>query len=247
MVYHDKVSFPGMPKGYERVMDLRSFLVRLGLLLCLAPLPAGAQNLSLPGLAVGMKRVTPTIWVDRAAGGKQVEAIRARIAAAERKVGAEFGRLRAAPLWQVCVTKECDRRNAMTSRAMTLGGLVITVSSKAVNDPVTYVHERVHAETHRAEGFAGRKKGLLPTWFDEGLATIISRSVGYPKGVAQCRAVANWKLPATRKEFVALSKSNGKGAGPVYTASACAVQKWLGAGRKPADALGQLRAGRRLP
>lgn len=228
-------------------MDRMGLVRRLAFLVCLLPLPAGAEGLSLPGLAVGMKRVTPLLWVDRAAGPKQVAAIRQRIAAAERSVGTAFGGLRAAPLWQVCVTPACDRRNAMTSRAMTLGGLVITVSSRAAGDPVTFVHERAHAELHRAEGFAGRKKGLLPTWFDEGMATVVSRSVGYPAKRAQCRAAAGWTLPVSRREFVALSESNGKGAGPVYTASACAVLDWLDAGRKPADALGRLRAGRRLP
>ena len=228
-------------------MDFMGLVRRLAFLVSLAPLPAAAEGLSLPGLAVGMARVTPVLWVDRAAGPNEIAAIRKHIAAAERRVGTEFGGLRAAPLWQVCVTTACDRKNAMTSRAMTLGGLVITVSSRAVGDPVTYVHERVHAELHRAEGFAGRRKGLLPTWFDEGMATIISRSVGYPAKRAACRAVSGWTLPVSRKAFVALSKSNGKGAGPVYTASACAVLDWLDAGRKPADALGRLRAGRRLP
>ncbi|OYX41701.1 MAG: hypothetical protein B7Z02_14900 [Rhodobacterales bacterium 32-67-9] len=226
---------------------MRISLVRLVLVLWLVPLSVGAEGLALPGLAVGMTRVTPVLWVDRAAGPGQVKAIRTLIAKAEAKVGAEFGGLRAAPLWQVCVTKACDRRNAMTSRAMTLGGLVITVSTKAVNDPATYVHERVHAELHRAEGFSGRRKGLLPTWFDEGLATVISRSVGYPAKQAECRAVAGWTLPETRKAFVALSKSNGKGAGPVYRAAACAVLDWLDTGRTPAEAIGRLRAGRRLP
>lgn len=228
-------------------MQFWTSLVRLALVLWLVPLSAGAEGPALPGLAVGMTRVSPVLWVDRAAGPGQVAAIRARIAAAEHRVGAGFGGLRAAPVWQVCVTQACDRRNAMTTRAMTLGGLVITVSSRAMADPVTYVHERVHAELHRAEGFSGRRKGLLPTWFDEGLATVISRSVGYPAKRAECRAVAGWALPETRKAFVALSKSNGKGAGPVYRASACAVLDWLDTGRTPVAAIGRLRAGRRLP
>ncbi len=219
----------------------------LVLLFLLGSAAARAEGLVLPGIAVGMKRAGPVLWVDDAANAKQIAAIKKRIGAADRKVGTAFGRLRAAPLWQVCVTKACDRRNGMTSRAMTLGGLVITVSSRAVGDPVTYVHERVHAETHRAEGFAGRRKALLPTWFDEGLATVISRSVGYPAKRADCRRFSGWTLPTSRSAFVALSKSNGKGAGPVYTASACAVLDWLDTGRKPADAIAILRAGRRLP
>lgn len=227
-------------------MHPRAFALLLPVLILLPGL-ALAQGLGLPGLGLGMRQVTPVLWIDRAAGPKQVAAIRDRIAAADAKVAKTFGGRLAAPIWQVCVTRACDQRNAMTSRAMTLGGLVITVSSRAVGDPVTFVHERVHAELHRAEGFAGRKKGLLPTWFDEGLATVVSRSVGFPEKRADCRSVAGRPLPVTRADFVALSRSNGRGAGPVYLASACAVLDWLDRGRGPADAVRRLRRGQALP
>ncbi|MBC7143188.1 MAG: hypothetical protein H5U18_13695 [Rhodobacteraceae bacterium] len=76
-------------------MSVRGFLVRLGLLLCHGPLPAGAEGIALPGLAVGMRRVTPVLFVDRAAGPNEIAAIRKRIATAERAVDAAFGGLRA--------------------------------------------------------------------------------------------------------------------------------------------------------
>ncbi|SPH17948.1 hypothetical protein DEA8626_01477 [Defluviimonas aquaemixtae] len=211
------------------------------------PEPAAAQGIGLPGLPIGMVPVRRDLWVDSAASQNDLAAIRRRIAAAEQAVGLTFGRLGAAPVWQVCVTPTCDKRNGMTTRAMTLGGLVITVSSRAVADAKTYVHERVHAELHRAEGFAGRRKNALPNWFDEGMATVISGSVGYPARRSECRAYANWKLPPTRAAFTALSKQNGQGAGPVYKASACAVLAWLAQGRTPVDAVRLLRRGRSLP
>lgn len=228
-------------------MALRLLLATLLILTPAWPRPAGAQGLALPGLPIGMVPVARDLWLDRAAGKGDAAAIRRRIAAAEQGAGLAFGRLGAAPVWQVCVTPACDRRNGMGTRAMTLGGLVITVSSKAAGDAKTYLHERVHAELHRAEGFAGRRRNALPNWFDEGLATVISGSVGYPAKRGACRAFAGWKLPATRAEFAALSKRNGRGAGPVYTASACAVLAWLDRGCTPADAVRLLRAGRSLP
>ena len=228
-------------------MRISSCLPVAVLLILVLPMAAAAQGIGLPGLPVGMVPVKRDLWVDRAASRADLAAIQSRIAAAEQASRMAFGRIGAAPVWQVCVTPACDNRNGMKTRAMTLGGLVITLSSKAVKDAKTYVHERVHAELHRAEGFAGRRKNALPNWFDEGMATVISGSVGYPAKRSECKTFANWKLPQTRAAFTALSKQNGQGAGPVYKASACAVLAWLDGGKSPADAVAMLRRGRSLP
>jgi hypothetical protein len=206
-----------------------------------SPIPAASQ-----GIPRGMVALSQRVYVDAAASSAERTAIRRRIAAAEAGVAKNFGALRVTPMWQVCVTPECDAANRITSRALTYGPLLTQISSKAFADDKTYLHEHVHTQMASALGLQLGGSRRLPNWFDEGLATVISKTVGYPKNrKADCAAVSKMALPKTRAEFVALSKP--KGAGPVYTRSACAVLNWMDQGRGAPEAWAQLRAGKSLP
>jgi hypothetical protein len=224
---------------------MRIVLTLAGLcLLLLATLPAAAQGM--PGVPRGMVSINNRIWVDRNTTAADRKAIIRRIAAAETGIAKAFGKRRSAPLWQICATTACDKANGMRGRAMTYGPILITVTSKAVKDDKTYLHEHVHAEMASALPLAIGATARLPNWFDEGLATVISRSAGYPKNRGkECKAVAKQPLPKTRNDFVRLSKKGGST--KVYLRSACAVLDWLDKGRSPAHARAQLRAGKRLP
>ncbi|MCL7463945.1 hypothetical protein [Phaeovulum sp. NW3] len=221
-------------------------LVALGLALVLSLVSPPVLAQGLPGMGRGMVSAGGRVMIDRAAGAAERRAILARIKAAEAGIAKAFGARRSAPQWQVCTTPACDRANGMTSRAMSYGALLVTISSKAVADDKTYLHEHVHAELASALPFAIGAASRLPNWFDEGLATVISRSAGYPaKRRADCAGVAQMPLPKTRADFVRLSRASG--AGPVYMRSACAVLDWLDKGRSPADARARLARGGRLP
>lgn len=244
---HESVRGQGLLLGPEMRRDtgmrIRTCLAGLCLLLC-AALPAAAQGL--PGVPRGMVSVNNRIWIDRNTSAAERKEIVRRIAAAEAGIAKAFGKRRSAPLWQICATSACDKANGMSGRAMTYGPILITVTSKAVKDGKTYLHEHAHAEMASALPLRIGATSRLPNWFDEGLATIVSRSAGYPKNRAkECKAVAKQPLPKTRNDFVRLSKKGGSTR--VYLRSACAVLEWLDAGRSPADARARLRAGKRLP
>jgi hypothetical protein len=189
--------------------------------------PSHAQ--SLPGLAQGMSQEMRGIWIETGVREAERKAILGRIGAAQQAMRQIFGGLYATPQWHICASPACDQNNNMTSRAMTYGVFLITMSSKAVADPTTYVHELTHAQMASAMPLSLGGASRLPAWFDEGIATLASKSVGYPAQSTACAAEKGKPPPKNREEFQAFSRQSG-GAGPVYTRSACAVNDWL-AGR----------------
>jgi hypothetical protein len=196
------------------------------------------------GVPVGLTQVRSGIWIEAGVSKSEQDAVLNRIGAAQGVMRKSFGKLYALPQWHVCVTERCDKANGIPNRATTYGALLITVSSKAVKDPKTYVHELVHAQMASALPLSIGATSRYPAWFDEGLATVISKSVGYPGANTNCAAEMKKPLPKTAAEFKQLSKPQG--AGPIYTRSACAVQAWLG--NKPVSAArAQLAQGGKLP
>lgn len=178
------------------------------------------------GVPVGLTQVRAGIWIEREVPKSDQDAILRRIGAAQAVMKARFGKLHALPQWHICATERCDKANGIPNRATTYGALLITMSSKAVNDPVTYVHELVHAQMASALPLSLGATARYPAWFDEGLATLVSKSVGYPDAKTDCAAEAKKPLPQNAAEFKRLSAVQG--AGPIYTRSACAVRAWLG-------------------
>lgn len=196
------------------------------------------------GVPVGLSQVRPGIWIEAGTSKADQDAILNRIGAAQQAMKHTFGKLYALPQWHICATERCDKANGIPNRATTYGAFLITMSSKAVADPTTYVHELTHAQMASALPLSIGASARYPAWFDEGLATVVSKSVGYPKASTDCKKEAQKQLPKTAAEFKKLSKP--KGAGPIYTRSACAVLQWLG--NKPVSAArAQLAQGGKLP
>lgn len=196
------------------------------------------------GVPVGMTQVRSGIWIEAGVSKPDQDAILRRIGAAQAAMKSSFGKLYALPQWHICATERCDVANGIPNRATTYGAFFITVSSKAVADPVTYVHELVHAQMASALPLSLGATARYPAWFDEGLATVISKSVGYPDAKTNCAAELKKPLPKTAAEFKELSKPQG--AGPIYTRSACAVRAWLG--NQPVSAArARLAQGGKLP
>jgi len=193
----------------------------------------------------GMAQAAPGLWIDAAATGAEIAAIRDRIAGASVKVAGRLGA--AQPVeWWICTTKACDSANGMKARGITYGASLITLNANAGRDPGVYVHELTHATLHGALPLGGLFSTALPLWFDEGVAVILSGEPPAAAKKAACAKPQKGRLPQNAREFNRMAP-NAKKALPVYTRSACAVRDWMADGNRLRDLLPMLRAGRRLP
>ena len=71
-------------------------------------------------------------------------------------------------------------------------------------------------------------RGIVPAWFDEGLAVVVSRDSRYLEtgldGTLSCREQPTGGLPETAREW---GKEAGQGERPIYAMAGCRVLTWL--------------------
>ena len=128
-----------------------------------------------------------------------------------------------------CHDKPCDMRlGGGGARAVTFSTpwlAAIRVSPHGI-DTTTIAHELAHVELHKRIGVMNLLKGVVPAWFDEGLAVVISNDrsfIGRTKDGATCRDDAERSLPATAAEW---AKAAGRRP-MIYADAACRVMDWM--------------------
>ena len=209
-----------------------------------ASLPASLAAQGLPLGPVGMSQEARGIYIEAGVSAANRKAIMGRIGTAQQEMRKQFGQLHAVPQWHICATKTCDSRNGMKGRATTYGAFLIQITSKAVGDGKTYTHELVHAQMASALPLSLGATKRYPAWFDEGLATLIGRTNGYPAKPESCKKEAGKRLPETHAAFNKMSADIGSG--PTYHRAACAVRGWL-ANHSVKEARARLAKGGSLP
>lgn len=209
-----------------------------------ASLPASLAAQGLPLGPVGMSQEARGIYIEAGVSAANRKAIMGRIGTAQQEMRKQFGQLHAVPQWHICATKTCDSRNGMKGRATTYGAFLIQITSKAVGDGKTYTHELVHAQMASALPLSLGATKRYPAWFDEGLATLIGRTNGYPAKPESCKKEAGKRLPETHAAFNKMSTDIGSG--PTYHRAACAVRGWL-ANHSVKEARARLAKGGSLP
>lgn len=191
-----------------------------------------------------LQMVAPGLMMDRS-DPAAVAAVQGRIAASRGPVAAALGSASQSPLWRVCTTPDCDRANGITTRGLSYGNLMVNIGSRAWEDPKTYVHERTHAEMHAPDLMLMRLRTPVPVWFDEGMATLVSGTVGADLSAAECAALSGRPLPSAPAAFTALTREIGFR--NAYGAATCRVREWVAAGHPTQSAIGKLRSGSGLP
>ncbi len=136
--------------------------------------PARAAKLFAPSL-FGMLRVTDGIYADPELSQAQCDALILARAQAHDTIVAFYGKAVADPVLIVCATGSCYRRFGGHGSAQ-----AHTVSDRLLLAPrghraTTIAHEWAHAELNLRVGYLAG----VPSWFDEGLATLASGDPRY--------------------------------------------------------------------
>lgn len=208
------------------------------------PLP-GTGPMTAPVAGHELQPLGDNLFVDVSASSAQIEAISGHIAAARGQVAQALRSAAARPQIRVCVTPACDTAYGMTTKGLSVLGQRLDISSRAWDHRPTYVHELVHIEMQSPDLLLMRLRRPVPTWFDEGIATLVSGTVGADLTAPECAALAGRKLPTTPPAFTAFTREVGFRT--AYGAAACRVKDWVAAGNSTQSAIAKLRAGQGLP
>ena len=133
----------------------------------------GPQHIVCP-TCHGLKKIAADVYVDPAVPGREHAAIVGRIERARRRVAGFFGTLRAAPRVIVCRTHACARTfGTIGAKGVAFAWHAIVLTPSRIFTVIA-AHELAHIELHWRMGLWGWVRGTVPSWFDEGLATVIS-------------------------------------------------------------------------
>ena len=152
-------------------------LRRVGLAVLAGLLAAGAAYATAPGWhraltpgLFGMTQAAPGLYVDDPARAAEIQTM---IDAAEARTATIFGPLQTDPVYIVCTTLECAKGFGLGSKGLIVGHHIILISPPGMN-PLTFTHERIHAELHGHMDIRDLWDQRFPAWFDEGLASHLS-------------------------------------------------------------------------
>lgn len=194
----------------------------------------------------GFREVAPRIYADTQASEAQVDAALQSFDAAQEMLQQVFPEPGADPIWFLCLSGDCGVKTGPRPRAMAYANSFVFVYPEGAN-PTILAHELAHTELHARLGTLRRLTQPVPTWFDEGLAVLVSHDPRYlevDQGVVIGCKAGDWPAPpADQRSFRRRAATETQA---LYTASACMTIAWLddhgGISAMPA-LLDQIRSG----
>jgi hypothetical protein len=152
----------------------------------------------------GLERFADNGFIEAAASPQQRGHVAAVLEHARERVAAFYGGLTASPRVLVCISDDCYRRIRYAgSRGNALLDLALQLSPRGI-DPVIAAHELSHIELHHRLGNIRHLMGAVPSWFDEGVAVVVSDERRYlaPADAAdRCRVRSDEALPTGMFEW----------------------------------------------
>ena len=178
----------------------------------------------------GLDRFADTAFIERTATAEQREHAAKVLEQARDRVSGFYGGLTASPRVLICVSEDCYRRIRYAgSRGNALFDLALQLSPRGT-DPVIAAHELSHIELHHRIGNIRQLTGAVPSWFDEGLAVVVSDERRYlaPADAAdRCRVRSDEVLPTGMFEWAReIGRDDTR---QLYAKSACRVADWMAA------------------
>jgi hypothetical protein len=178
----------------------------------------------------GMEPVRDGLFVDRQMPVHARKELIDSIVEAEAMVSAFFGQRSRRPTILACSSDVCDRLlGGGGARAITyssFGFSVLRLSPKGLNTTIA-AHELSHVEVHARIGALAQMRGVVPAWFDEGLAVLVSEDKRYLKAGAssdeRCLKAPDQEPPVSPFVWGPLA-----GRAPwIYAQAACQVLRWM--------------------
>jgi hypothetical protein len=146
-------------------------------------------------------------------------------ASGEKKVADFYGGLQTAPRILACATRACaDRIGSGNSKGAAYLSVGLRLAPEGI-DPVIIAHERSHVELHGRIGLLNFWTGAIPTWFDEGLAVVVSDDPRYFRPAAEgdrCRSTPDGPMPERLNDWLKAAGSDHM----LYARAACRVLRW---------------------
>jgi len=216
-------------------LNLRAVLIVCGVLVALVLLGAAGTVLAFPfgGAAAcpacyGFERLPANIFIERAASPEQRAQVAAVLEQARGRVAAFYDSADTQPRVLVCVSDDCYRRiRSAGSRGNALLDLALQLSPRGI-DPVIAAHELSHIELHHRIGRIRHLMGVIPAWFDEGVAVVVSDDRRYlmpPDAADRCLVRSDEALPSGMFEWRREMGRNDNR--QLYAKAACRVADWM--------------------
>ena len=147
---------------------------------------------------------------------------------ARGRVAAFYDSADTQPRVLVCVSDDCYRRiRSAGSRGNALLDLALQLSPRGI-DPVIAAHELSHIELHHRIGRIRHLMGVIPAWFDEGVAVVVSDDRRYlmpPDAADRCLVRSDEALPSGMFEWRrAMGRNDNR---QLYAKAACRVADWM--------------------
>ncbi len=198
-------------------MRRRKWIFAIGLAALFAVLAstrsARSARVFVPAL-FGMHRAADRVYVEAPVDARAIIDARAQ---ARRTVVAFYGDARADPTIIACATHACYRRfgGAGNAQGHMFGGRLLL--SPRGHGAVAIAHEWAHAELVARAGYLAR----VPSWFDEGLATLASGDPRYSEAAFQrLRAAPGLDRMRTLRGFLSVPNA--------YLTARHEVARWYG-------------------
>lgn len=214
-------------------------------MLALAAVAFAAVVWSQPALAafacpicLGFEKAGPRLYVDRTMSPEQRRALKETDDRGRGRVEAFYGRLVSEPIVLACASSGCaERIGSGGSRGAAFATFGVRLSPFGL-DEVILAHERSHVEAHGRIGLLRWAEGSLPSWFDEGLAVLVSNDARYLRdanATDRCLKEPGGDLPSRQREWLRAASVRPD----LYAEAACRVARWMGerGGRTAALAL----------
>ena len=140
---------------------------------------AGPHHAMTPQL-FGAHKLAPNLFTDAPQREKE---FLLRIKAARSETRAFFGPLQTEPTYIFCTTERCQKTFGIGARGLNLGKHYVLIAPSGISQMIV-THETVHNELHRGQTLKALWDPDFPQWFDEGLASLLSRDTRLTHDVA---------------------------------------------------------------
>lgn len=118
-----------------------------------------------------MVEIAPNLWIDQPSLAASTIAL---VEDARARSAAFYGKILSNPTYIICTQQLCAKTFGMTTRGLTYGAEAVFIGPMGINATIIF-HEQIHADLHSYMGVTDIFTQRYPAWFNEGLATYLSK------------------------------------------------------------------------